>query len=229
MRLAARVSHSECPAEQACRPHSHPASETRCKSAAEQECGRARAQPSQSAAGRVRVQSSRDHTVYGSSNKFREVGIELRRPLQNTCSHRSSASSRARLAACCSAQPASWKTHTVKLRSIMIMSSRDLLCVVLEILGLIFIVTVCIVLAAPIELHPVGAFHDTDTCPKSTLVPQCTWKQSDKYRILLLWVLTKLLVQSIISFLCNMARIHRSSCIQSAPSMMRIPAENPHL
>ena len=46
------------------------------------------------------------------------------------------------------------------------MSSRDLLCVVLEILGLIFIVTVCIVLAAPIELHPVGAFHDADTCQK---------------------------------------------------------------
>ncbi len=57
--------------------------------------------------------------------------------------------------------------HTVKLRSVMIMSSRDLLCVVLEILGLIFRVivkvTVCIVLAAPIELLPVGAFHDADS------------------------------------------------------------------
>ncbi len=149
----------------------------------------------------------------------------MRRPLQSTCLHRSSSSRRARLAACRSARPASWKTHTVKLRSIMIMSSRDILCIVLEILGLIFIVTVCIVLAAPIELHPVGAFHDADTCQKSTLVPQRAGKQSDKYRILLLWVLTKLLAQSIICFLCNMARNHRSSCIQSAPSMMRIPAK----
>jgi hypothetical protein len=51
----------------------------------------------------------------------------------------------------------------------MIMSSRDLLglcglCIVLEILGLIFIVTVCIVLVAPIELHPVGALHDMSPC-----------------------------------------------------------------
>ena len=42
LRLAARVSHSECAAEQECGSHSHPASETRCKSAAEQECCRAR-------------------------------------------------------------------------------------------------------------------------------------------------------------------------------------------
>ncbi len=102
----------------------------------------------------------------------------------------------------------------------MIMSSRDLLCVVLEILGLIFIVTVCIVLAAPIELYPVGAFHDADTCQKSTFVPQWAWKQSNKYRILLLWVLTKLLAQSIIGFLYNMAR---PGITDRATSSRRLP------
>ncbi len=61
---------------------------------------------------------------------------------KGSCSHRSSASRRASLAACHSARPARWKTHTVQLGSIMILSSRDLLCVVLEILGLIFMVTV---------------------------------------------------------------------------------------
>jgi hypothetical protein len=125
--------------------------------------------------------------------------------MQNTCSHRSSASRLARLAACRSARPVRWKPHAVKLRSILIMSSRDLLCVVLEILGLIFIVTVCIVLAAPIELHPVGAFHDADTCQKSASVAQWASKQSDKYSSLLLWVLTKQLPKSNIGFLCNMA------------------------
>ena len=66
------------------------------------------------------------------------------------------------------------KKNTVKLRSIMIMSSRDLLCVVLEILGFIFIVTVFIVLAEPIEseLHPVGALHDADSGQTSAPVPQ---------------------------------------------------------
>jgi hypothetical protein len=87
----------------------------------------------------------------------------------------------------------------------MIMSTRDLLCVELEILGLIFIVTVCIVLADPIELHPVGALHDADSCQKSTSVAQWASKQSDKYRNLPLWVLTKLLPLSNIGFVCNMA------------------------
>jgi hypothetical protein len=88
----------------------------------------------------------------------------------------------------------------------MIMSSRALLCVVLEILGLIFIVTVCIqvVLAAPIELHPVGALYVADSCQNSTSVPQWASEQSDKYCTLLLWVLTKLLAQSNIGFLCDM-------------------------
>ena len=75
----------------------------------------------------------------------------------------------------------------------MIMSSRDLLCVVLEILRLILIVTVCIVLAALIELHPVSALHDADSGQTSAQVPQWASKQSDKYRTLLHWVLTKLL------------------------------------
>ncbi len=97
------------------------------------------------------------------------------------------------------------KKNTVKLRSIMIMSSRDLLCVVLEILGLIFIVTVCIVLAAPIELHPVGAIHDADSGETSAPVPQWALKQSDKYSSLMLWVLAELLPKRNIVFLCNMA------------------------
>ncbi len=124
------------------------------------------------------------------------------------------------------AWPAKWKIHTVKLRSIMIILSWDLLCiytrqqcmqqelqrnilaqtvraselhiatglhsgcwlllcdchsvrdrnnlVVLEILGLIFIMTVCIVIAAPIELDPVGALHDAGQI--TTLVPQSASK-----------------------------------------------------
>ncbi len=49
---------------------------------------------------REELQARRDHTTDGSSNEFREVGIESRRPLQNTCAHRSSASRRVRLAVC---------------------------------------------------------------------------------------------------------------------------------
>ncbi len=74
----------------------------------------------------------------------------------------------------------------------MIMSSRDLLCVVLEILGLIFIVTVCIVLAAPIELHPVGALHVADSCQKleHTGFPCGTWFNVSK-----LWARARLVEQ----------------------------------
>jgi hypothetical protein len=133
------------------------------------------------------------------------VGIELRRPLQNTCLQRSSASRLARLAACRSAWLARWKTHSVNLRSTMIMSNRDLLCIVLEILGLIFVVTICIVLAASIELHPVGALHDADSGQTSAPVPQRASKQSDKYSSLMLSVLAKLLPKRKIGFLCNMA------------------------
>jgi hypothetical protein len=63
----------------------------------------------------------------------------------------------------------------------------------------IFIVTVCIVLAAPIELHPADALHVADSCQnphwclnghrnnRTSIADNCT---------LLLWVLTKLFALS---------------------------------
>ena len=67
------------------------------------ERGGVRALPSESAAserGGTGYNIRRDHTADGSSNEFRGVGVELRHPLQSTCSQRSTASRLARLAAC---------------------------------------------------------------------------------------------------------------------------------
>ena len=47
-----------------------------------------------------KISSGANSQMDGSSNEFREVGIESRGPLQSTCAHRSSASCRVRLAVC---------------------------------------------------------------------------------------------------------------------------------
>ncbi len=77
--------------------------------------------------------------------------------------------------------------------------------VLLEILELIIIVTVCIVLATPIKLHPVGAVQDADARTTSGSVLQWASKRSDTDATLLLGAITVLLPQRNISFLCDMA------------------------
>ena len=95
---------------------------------------------------------------------------------------------------CRRARPARSKTHTVNLRSIMIMSSRNLLCVIPEIL---YLHRDCLHCARSTDR---AASSRRPPCcgflPKSTLVSQWASKQSDKYCTLLLWVLTKLFALS---------------------------------
>jgi hypothetical protein len=74
--------------------------------------------------------------------------------------------------------------------------------VVLEIFGPITIVTVCIVLATPIKLHPVRAVLDADPRTTSGSVLQRASKRPDTDTALLIDAITVLLPQGNISFLC---------------------------